>query len=178
MDGCLDCDVGSANNVSGYIDSSCPRCPPGQYTDAMGQAQCTPCPPGPTALRAVQARELAHRGVLSQSCRKLTMWFTGLVAPLSGTSTEIVEWYYTYESVQRCEECAAGKYAPSAGMARCLSCPSGTFSAGSGNVGCTACGSMKTSAVGSTSSRSCASCAAGGQVFTNGACVNCPSGTS
>ena len=128
-------------------------CRAGSYSTATGSSACTLIPAGEIFLSSLLILYCSHIYPTSISLRDTQGSFSAVV----GSSLAV----YT--------SCAAGYYAPSAGLTACAACPAGTYASSLGSTACTLCpsGSYQLS----TGQSSCIVCAAG--MFSAGGVDQC-----
>jgi len=166
---CTDCENGKWSEIEGlHQGSGCTACPPGSYSDALGTslASCQICNSGKYNTNAGSATTSA-----CQSCQ------AGKFLPDAGTSATL------HNSVDKCLDCAVGKFTSTLASDQCSLCGPGKFLDEIGSASMNSCkncpAGKKSFLMGSTAATDCLDCEAGKWSSTpgfSGACIDCVKG--
>lgn len=161
-----ECDRG----YSGPDVYNCTACPAGQYKDVTGTSNCTHCPEDTySEVPAVQT---------SSGCLQCPL-NSDSEAGTTNSTLCLCRPGYTWQDLQTCSACVAGKYKTGIGPQACTACPGGTYlvsTAGYALSQCLACANHSDSPAGSETVSSCI-CNIGFTGSNGGPCTVCAPGT-
>ena len=157
----------------GYTGSdvyNCTACPAGKYKNVTGSSNCTDCPQDTySSVPAVQTLSGCLRCPLNSDSKAATTNSTDCLCRPG----------YTWQDLQACAECVAGKYKPDVGPHGCTECPAGTYLANTPGValsGCLGCANNSDAPAGSGTESSCL-CNIGFTGPDGGPCSTCDPGS-